>query len=55
MVTGAGAEETAKTLQEGWLRTGDLMKVDEDGYYFVVGRKKEMYISGGENVYPGAN
>jgi fatty-acyl-CoA synthase len=46
------AEETARTLQEGWLRTGDLLTRDEEGYFFVVGRKKEMYISGGENVYP---
>lgn len=46
------ADETAKTLRDGWICTGDLMTRDEDGYYFVVGRKKEMYISGGENVYP---
>lgn len=46
------AEETARALQEGWLATGDLMTRDEDGYYYVVGRKKEMYVSGGENVYP---
>ncbi len=45
-------EETAQALQDNWLRTGDLMKMDNEGYYFVVGRKKEMYISGGENVYP---
>ncbi len=37
---------------EGWLRTGDLVKKDKDDYFFVVGRKKEMFISGGENVYP---
>ncbi len=41
-----------ETLHDGWLATGDLMTRDEEGYYFVVGRKKEMYISGGENVYP---
>lgn len=45
-------EETGKTLQDGWVRTGDLMQRDDEGYFFVVGRKKEMYISGGENVYP---
>jgi fatty-acyl-CoA synthase len=45
-------EETAITLREGWLHTGDLMTRDEEGYYFIVGRKKEMYVSGGENVYP---
>jgi fatty-acyl-CoA synthase len=37
---------------DGWFHTGDLVEVDEEGYFFVVGRKKEMYISGGENVYP---
>lgn len=36
----------------GWLRSGDLARQDGDGYYYVVGRVKEMYISGGENVYP---
>jgi fatty-acyl-CoA synthase len=35
-----------------WLKSGDLARIDEDGYYFVAGRTKEMYISGGENVYP---
>ncbi len=45
-------EETAKACRDGWLLTGDLMKRDADGYYYVVGRKKEMYVSGGENVYP---
>lgn len=44
--------ETAQVLADGWLATGDLMTRDEDGYYYVVGRKKEMYVSGGENVYP---
>ena len=36
----------------GWLRSGDLARQDEDGYYYVVGRIKDMFISGGENVYP---
>lgn len=45
-------EETAKTLVDGWVRTGDLASRDSDGYYWVLGRKKEMFISGGENVYP---
>lgn len=43
---------TQETIREGWLHTGDLVKKDDEGYFFVVGRKKEMFISGGENVYP---
>ncbi|MHA6261098.1 AMP-binding protein [Sporosarcina sp. CAU 1771] len=43
---------TAEALENGWLRTGDLAKYDEDGDYFIVGRKKEIIITGGENVYP---
>ncbi|MCO5165593.1 MAG: long-chain fatty acid--CoA ligase [Planctomycetes bacterium] len=44
---------TAAALHEGgWWATGDLFQVDPDGYFKVVGRKKEMFISGGENVYP---
>ncbi|MFC3041847.1 long-chain fatty acid--CoA ligase [Virgibacillus xinjiangensis] len=45
-------EETQKSLREGWLYTGDLAIQDEDGYFFIVGRKKEMIINGGFNVYP---
>jgi fatty-acyl-CoA synthase len=37
---------------DGWLRSGDLARRDADGFYYVAGRRKEMYISGGENVYP---
>ncbi|MBY0096693.1 long-chain-fatty-acid--CoA ligase [Mesobacillus maritimus] len=45
-------EETAKTLQDGWLHTGDLAMMDDDGYFYIVGRKKEMIIVGGFNIYP---
>ena len=46
-------EETAKAFAPGgWFRTGDAGRRDEDGYYFIVDRWKDMYISGGENVYP---
>jgi fatty-acyl-CoA synthase len=40
------------TDSSGWFHTGDLAKVDEDGYFYIVDRKKDMFISGGENVYP---
>jgi fatty-acyl-CoA synthase len=43
---------TKETIRDGWLHTGDLVRRDADGFYYVVGRKKDMYISGGENVYP---
>lgn len=45
-------EATNETLKNGWLFTGDLARTDEEGYVFIVGRKKEMIISGGENIYP---
>ena len=45
-------EATAETIIDGWLHTGDIGKVDEDGYFFIVDRKKEMIIRGGYNVYP---
>jgi long-chain acyl-CoA synthetase len=44
-------EETAAALRGGWLHTGDMAMVDEDGYIYLVDRKKDMIISGGENVY----
>ncbi len=44
--------QTASSFQGEWLRTGDLARTDEEGYFHVVGRAKDMYISGGENVYP---
>ncbi len=46
-------EATRATFAEGgWLKSGDLARQDEDGFYYIVGRSKEMFISGGENVYP---
>ena len=45
-------EETASALRDGWLYTGDLARVDEEGYFFIVDRKKDMIIVGGYNVYP---
>ncbi|MFD7075595.1 long-chain fatty acid--CoA ligase [Nocardioides sp. NPDC059952] len=45
-------EVTAETIVDGWLRTGDLGRRDEDGYYYVVDRKKSLIIRGGYNVYP---
>ncbi|MBN2123636.1 MAG: AMP-binding protein, partial [Deltaproteobacteria bacterium] len=43
---------TEETIKSGWLHTGDLARMDEDGYYYLVDRARNMYISGGENVYP---
>ncbi|MHB8758418.1 MAG: long-chain-fatty-acid--CoA ligase [Bacillota bacterium] len=45
-------EETAKTLKDGWLHTGDIAKMDEEGYFYIVDRKKDMIIAGGFNIYP---
>ena len=45
-------EKTAQTLRDGWLHTGDLGTFDEDGYVYLIDRKNDMIISGGENIYP---
>lgn len=45
-------DETANALRNGWLYTGDLATMDEDGYFYIVDRKKDMVIVGGYNVYP---
>jgi long-chain acyl-CoA synthetase len=45
-------ELTASTVQKGWLRTGDLGRIDEEGFIYLVDRKKDLVISGGENIYP---
>lgn len=46
------SEETAKTIKNGWLFTGDMAYKDKDGFIYLVGRKKDLIISGGENIYP---
>lgn len=45
-------DDTARSLRDGWLWTGDLARQDAEGFYYITGRAKEMFISGGENVYP---
>jgi len=45
-------DATAETIKDGWFHSGDMAKVDEDGYFFIVDRKKDMIIRGGYNVYP---
>jgi len=45
-------EQTAQTLRNGWLHTGDMGRMDEDGYFYIVDRKKDMIIAGGYNIYP---
>ena len=45
-------DATAETIRDGWLYTGDMARRDEDGFYFLVDRKKDVIVSGGENIYP---
>jgi long-chain acyl-CoA synthetase len=45
-------DETAATLKDDWLYTGDIAKMDEDGYFYIIDRIKDMIISGGFNIYP---
>ncbi len=45
-------EETARTIRDGWLYSGDLGRFDNEGYLYIVDRKKDMIIRGGENIYP---
>jgi fatty-acyl-CoA synthase len=45
-------EETAEVLSEGWYRSGDVVRIDDDGWAYVVDRVKDLIISGGENIYP---
>ena len=45
-------DATAEAIVDGWFHSGDLAKVDEDGYFFIVDRKKDLIIRGGYNVYP---
>jgi long-chain acyl-CoA synthetase len=45
-------DATSEVMQDGWFLTGDMAKIDEDGYFFIVDRKKELIIRGGYNVYP---
>src|SRR3972149_5655082 len=45
-------EDTAAVLRDGWLLTGDVARMDEDGYFYIVDRKKDMILCSGYNVYP---
>ena len=45
-------KDTAATFKDGWLCTGDIARMDKDGFFYIMDRKKDMIISGGENIYP---
>lgn len=45
-------KETAETLRNGWLHTGDIAKMDDEGYFYIIDRKKDMILAGGFNIYP---
>ena len=45
-------EKTAETIRNGWLYTGDMGQIREDGFIYLAGRKKDLIITGGENIYP---
>jgi fatty-acyl-CoA synthase len=45
-------DATAETIVDGWLHTGDMARMDQDGFFYIMDRKKDMIISGGENIYP---
>jgi long-chain acyl-CoA synthetase len=45
-------QETAKAIRDGWLRSGDMARMDEHGYFYIVDRKKDMILVSGFNVYP---
>jgi acyl-CoA synthetase (AMP-forming)/AMP-acid ligase II len=46
-------EKTAQVLHDGWYRTGDVIRRDQDGFHYFVGRADDMFICSGENIYPG--
>jgi acyl-CoA synthetase (AMP-forming)/AMP-acid ligase II len=46
-------EETAKSFKDGWNRSGDIMRQDEDGWFYFLGRVDDMFVCGGENIFPG--